>query len=52
MVAAWLVSRTGFTLAPALYLSAAAVVTFIAALRLPHVARHSMTTEFRTVRFR
>lgn len=52
MVAAWLVSRTGFNLAPALYLSAAAVVTFVAALSLPKAARHSMTTEFRTVRFR
>ena len=52
MVAAWLVSRTGFNLAPALYLSAAAAVTFLAAWNLPKAARHSMTTEFRTVRFR
>lgn len=52
MVAAWLVSRTGFTLAPAVYLSAAAAVTFVAALRLPQAARHSMTKEFRAVRFR
>jgi hypothetical protein len=50
MVAQWLVSRTGFTLAPAVYLSAAAVVTFIAAVRLPRVAEHSMTKEFSAVR--
>jgi MHS family proline/betaine transporter-like MFS transporter len=52
MVAEWLVSRTGFTLAPAVYLSGAAVVTFIAALLLPKVAEHSMTREFSTVRVR
>ena len=52
MVAEWLVSRTGFKLAPAVYLSAAAVVTFIAALLLPKVAEHSMTREFSTVRVR
>jgi len=50
MVAAWLVSRTGFTLAPAVYLSAAAATTFIAAWSLPKGARHSMTQEFSAIR--
>jgi MHS family proline/betaine transporter-like MFS transporter len=50
MVAAWLVSRTGFHLAPAVYLTAAAAVTFVAALFLPKVARHRMTKEFAALR--
>ena len=48
MVAAWLVSRTQVSLAPALYLAGAAAVTFVAAIRLPRAARHRMTEEFRT----
>jgi MHS family proline/betaine transporter-like MFS transporter len=48
MVAAWLVSRTQVSLAPALYLAGAAAVTLLAAIRLPKVARHRMTEEFRT----
>jgi MHS family proline/betaine transporter-like MFS transporter len=50
MVAAWLVSRTGFTLAPAVYLAVAAAVTFAAALMLPATARHRLTKEFESLR--
>jgi MHS family proline/betaine transporter-like MFS transporter len=50
MVAAWLVSRTQVNLSPAVYLAAAAGVTFIAALMLPKTALHRMTTEFESVR--
>ena len=49
MVAAWLVSRT-FNLAPAVYLAAAAAVTFVAALMLPHTPRHRLTKEFERLR--
>jgi MHS family proline/betaine transporter-like MFS transporter len=52
MVAAWLVSRTGAALAPAVYLAIAGAVTFAGALALPQVARHRMTEEFRSVRLR
>ena len=52
LVAAWLVARTGVTLAPALYLAAAAGLTFIGALLLPATARHSLTKEFDSTRFR
>jgi MHS family proline/betaine transporter-like MFS transporter len=52
VVAAWLVARTGFHLAPAVYLTAAAAVTFVAALLLPKVARHRMTKEFAALRSR
>jgi len=52
MVAAWLVERTGVKLAPAAYLAAASVVTFIAALLLPQVARHRLTQEFKSTRLR
>ena len=50
MVAAWLVSRTGFTLAPAAYLALAASVTFVAAVLLPHTPRHRLTKEFERLR--
>jgi MHS family proline/betaine transporter-like MFS transporter len=52
MIAAWLVERTGVTLAPAAYLAAASVITFIAALMLPRVARHRLTQEFKSTRLR
>jgi MFS transporter, MHS family, proline/betaine transporter len=52
LVAAWLVARTGVTLAPALYLSAAAGLAFIGALLLPGTTRHSLTREFESARFR
>jgi MHS family proline/betaine transporter-like MFS transporter len=52
LVAAWLVSRTGVTLAPAIYLSAAGALTFGGALLLPRTARHSLTKEFQAARLR
>jgi MFS transporter, MHS family, proline/betaine transporter len=52
LVAAWLVSRTGMTLAPALYLAAAAGLAFIGAMLLPRTTRHSLTKEFESARFR
>jgi MHS family proline/betaine transporter-like MFS transporter len=52
LVAAWLLARTGVTLAPAMYLAAAGVLSFIGALLLPASARHSLTKEFQAARFR
>ncbi len=52
LVAAWLVSRTGVTLAPAMYPAGAATLTFIGALLLPKATRHSLTKEFQAARFR
>jgi MHS family proline/betaine transporter-like MFS transporter len=52
LVAAWLVSRTGLKLAPAMYLAGAAALTFIGALLLPKTARHRLTKEFEAARFR
>ena len=52
LVAAWLVARTGMTLAPALYLAAAAGLAFIGAMLLPRTTRHSLTKEFESARFR
>jgi MHS family proline/betaine transporter-like MFS transporter len=52
MVAAWLVSRTGAPLAPAVYLAAAAGATFVAALLMPRTAAHSLTKEFQAARYR
>jgi MHS family proline/betaine transporter-like MFS transporter len=52
MIAAWLVERTGVKLAPAAYLAAASVITFIAAHMLPRVARHRLTHEFKATRLR
>lgn len=50
MVAEWLVARTHASLAPAVYLSIAAAITFIGALLLPHTARHRLTKEFQALR--
>jgi MFS transporter, MHS family, proline/betaine transporter len=50
LIGAWLVSRTGAPLAPAVYLAAAGAVSFIAALFLPRVARHRLTHEFEAAR--
>jgi MHS family proline/betaine transporter-like MFS transporter len=50
MVAEWLVARTHANLAPAVYLSIAAAITFIGALCLPRTARHRLTTEFQALR--
>ena len=52
LVAAWLVSRTGFTLAPAVYLAISGALSFIGALALPKSMPHRLTTEFQTVRSR
>ena len=50
MVAAWLMARTHASLAPAVYLSGAAALSFIGALSLPGTARHRLTTEFQALR--
>ena len=50
LVGAWLVSKTGAPLAPALYLAAAGAVSFFAALLLPRTARHRLTHEFQAAR--
>jgi MHS family proline/betaine transporter-like MFS transporter len=51
LVAAWLVARTGATLAPAWYLGAAAACAFLGVL-LPATTRHSLTKEFQAAGFR
>jgi len=50
LVAAWLVSRSGFELAPAVYLAVAGALSFVAAILLPKTLPHRLTTEFQTVR--
>jgi MHS family proline/betaine transporter-like MFS transporter len=50
LVAAWLVSKTGFSLAPAVYLAISGALTFIGALALPKSMPHRLTTEFQSVR--
>ena len=50
LIGAWLVSRTGAPLAPAVYLAAAGAVSFLAALLLPRTARHRLTHEFQAAR--
>lgn len=50
LVATWLVSRTGVTLSPAIYLSVACGLAFLAAFRFPRVVPHPMTREFSTMR--
>jgi MHS family proline/betaine transporter-like MFS transporter len=52
LVAAWLVARTGATLAPAWYLGAAAACAFLGAVLLPATTRHSLTKEFQAAGFR
>ena len=52
LVAAWMVSRSGLPLAPALYLTGAAAVTFVGALLLPKAPPHRLTKEFESARFR
>ena len=52
LIAAWLLAKSGLTLAPALYLAGAGVLSSIGALFLPHTARHSLTKEFDAARFR
>src|SRR4029079_9239957 len=50
LVAAWLVSRTGFSLAPGVYLAVSGGLSFIGALALPKTMPHRLTTEFQSVR--
>ena len=50
LIGAWLLARTGKPLAPAVYLAAAGVVSFVAALLLPRTARHRLTHEFQAAR--
>jgi MFS transporter, MHS family, proline/betaine transporter len=52
LIAAWLLAKTELTLAPAVYLAGAGVLSTIGALFLPHTARHSLTKEFDAARFR
>jgi MHS family proline/betaine transporter-like MFS transporter len=52
LVAEWLMARSGLSLAPAMYLAAAAAVSSIAAFLLPAGPRHSLTKEFDAGRFR
>jgi MFS family permease len=52
LVGAWLVARTAEALAPAVYLAAAGVVSFAAALLLPRTAPHRLTKEFEAAGFR
>jgi MHS family proline/betaine transporter-like MFS transporter len=52
LVGAWLVARTGVPLAPAIYLTAAAALTFVGALLLPGAAAHSLTKEFQAASVR
>jgi MHS family proline/betaine transporter-like MFS transporter len=52
LVAAWLLARTGVTLAPAWYLAAASALTFIGAVFFPSTTRHSLTKEFQAARLR
>jgi MFS transporter, MHS family, proline/betaine transporter len=49
LVAAWLVSRSGYALAPAWYLTAAGALAFVAAILLPKTLPHRLTTEFHSV---
>jgi MHS family proline/betaine transporter-like MFS transporter len=52
LVAAWLVSRSGYALAPAWYMTAAAALAFVAALLLPRTLPHRLTAEFQAARSR
>ena len=50
LVAEYLISRTGFSLAPAVYMAIAGGLSFIGALMLPKTMPHRLTTEFQSVR--
>jgi MHS family proline/betaine transporter-like MFS transporter len=52
VVATWLIARSGAPLAPAVYLTIAAAITFVSARLLPHAPVYRMTDEFRVTRFR
>jgi len=49
LVATWLVARTGWSMAPAVYFAAGASLALLAALRFPRVVPHPMTREFSAV---
>ena len=50
LIAAWLLARSGFALAPAVYLAIAGALSFLGAVLLPKTMPHRLTTEFQTVR--
>jgi MHS family proline/betaine transporter-like MFS transporter len=50
LVGAWLLSRTGAPLAPAIYLAASGALSLVAAIMLPRTARHRLTHEFEAAR--
>jgi MHS family proline/betaine transporter-like MFS transporter len=50
LIGEWLIARSGAPLAPAVYLTAAGGVSFVAALFLPRAARHRLTHEFEAAR--
>ena len=52
LVAEWLLTRTGVTLAPAMYLAGAAAVACVGAFLLPATPRHRLTKEFGAARLR
>ena len=52
LVAEWVMSRSGVSLAPAMYLTAAAAVACVGAFLLPKTPQHSLTKEFDAARFR
>jgi MHS family proline/betaine transporter-like MFS transporter len=52
LVATWLIARTGLELAPAMYLTGAAALSFAGALLLPKSPAHRLTREFESARFR
>ena len=52
LVAEWVMSRSGVSLAPAMYLTAAAAVACLGAFLLPKTPQHSLTKEFDAARFR
>lgn len=50
LLAEWLISSTGYSLAPAVYMAIAGGLSFIGALLLPKTMPHRLTTEFQSVR--
>jgi MHS family proline/betaine transporter-like MFS transporter len=49
LLAAWLISSTGYSLAPAVYMAIAGGLSFAGALMLPKTMPHRLTTEFQSV---
>ena len=50
LMAEWLISSTGYSLAPAVYMAIAGGLSFIGALLVPKAMPHRLTTEFQSVR--